>query len=301
LSSTDADVRIILNAEDNASEVVTAASRRINREFTDWTRQNKALERSMILNNKTFFETAQTISRVGNIAQKGLGIWQSYNIQQMRVADAKKNVAQITRELNQAMADGDIEGAAMLTEQLADANAELSRTSMDANIQLAFMIPAFVGMASDIARLIPQVRSLAVAYGLLGRNAKGAVAGTALTGALGGLSAGGAGLGGAAVGGIGGKLKGVMGSTAGKFGVAGAIATAAGLGTYEFLTETDEGRAINEYNPFKLLADAVFMATHSSEEVARARAGQTVNIYGASTSETMDYLSQTTQEATVYE
>jgi hypothetical protein len=297
VSSTDADVRILLTAEDQASETVRDAARRINTEFRDWRRENQALERSMILNNKTFFETAQTISRVGNVAQRGLNIWQSYNIQQLRISDSTRNVRDAQKELNEAYLTGDPAAVAEATERLADANRDLEQAQLQSNIAMIGFAFAIPGLIADVIRLIPQIRSLGVAYGLLGRNAKIATGATALTGALGGLTAGGGGLAGAAAGGIGGKIKAFAGSTAGRV----ILPLAAGVGTYEFLTETQEGRAINEYNPFKLLADAVFMATHSSEEVARARAGQTVNVYGASTSETIDYISQTTQEGTVYE
>ncbi len=153
-------------------------------------------------------------------------------------------------------------------------------------------------MAADIGRLIPQVRGLAASYGLLGRNVKGAAAGTALSGALGGMAAG---AGGTAAPGLGGKIKSFAGSKAGQV----LLPLVAGVGTYEYLAETAEGRAMNEWNPFKLLGDALFMATHSPEQVAQAQAGRTaINnyyIYGASTSDVRDQLVEGTQQASVYD
>ena len=161
LPSQDADVNIILNGQDNASIIVEDSTKRINRAFVNMRNEQRAVGRQFELNNRTFVSYSRAISTVGNIAQRGIGVWQAYTLGQIRLGDALRDHKDIQRELNDAIAEGDIEAQTKLNEDLADSEERIKQIQQD-NI-IGYITSAFViaGMASSITtKALPAILKL---------------------------------------------------------------------------------------------------------------------------------------------
>ena len=102
MSSLDTDVNIILNAEDNASATVDAATKRINTSFNKMQAQNKALTRSWDLQHQSLFKTMQVMRSLGSIANRSLGVFNSLLLMQIRNGQTARNLRDAIRDANEA-------------------------------------------------------------------------------------------------------------------------------------------------------------------------------------------------------
>src|SRR5574338_280044 len=103
MSSLDADVRIVLNAEDRASGTVDVAAKRINTSYRDMRRQQNALGQSFELNHRTISQSLRGIQAFGNAANRLIGVYQAWNIQQIRNSQTSKDLKAAQDELNDAI------------------------------------------------------------------------------------------------------------------------------------------------------------------------------------------------------
>jgi hypothetical protein len=282
--SADADARINLTLNDEASAGVTAAANEINsslgsvgnsaddtaRRYRQFRKENLQLGREFQISHRTLFDGMRVMQGVGRVAGTAVHAFNTWNIAQIRVSEANERVTDTQKALNEAILSGDPEAIAEAQQAHADAVKALGDATLQTNLQLGLLaLQTIPSLFTGVVKLIPEIKNLAASLGLM--NAAGAAGGagalakgTKLTGALGGLSAGAGATGLAA---LGGKIKGFAGSTAGKV----LLPLAAGVATYEFLTETPEGKEVNKFNPFRALGDLLFMATHTPEEVAAAQ------------------------------
>lgn len=161
--SLDADVNIILNAKDNASDVVNDAVKRINSSYRDMTRQQRSVGQAFELNNRRLFQTMRGIQTVGNMANRMVGIYQAWNIQQIRNADLARDLAEAQRDVNRSIVEfgiGSEEHVKAMEEE-----ARLKQEIQNANFQTAFsyifMATSIVGsVIPAIKKLVPHVRVL---------------------------------------------------------------------------------------------------------------------------------------------
>lgn len=299
--SEDLEVRITVRADDQASgqlgsvrSAVGEMSQTFNAGLTPIQNETRALvarrgelktqmmherlfRQSFQQSHEVFFTTTKLIGQVGNVGLKLNSIFLNYNVLQERIANADDKVAEARRRLAAAT-----EKYGTNSKQAKDAQEDLTN-AMKAQEKVAREVPgqylamsvAAVSVAGDIGLIIQTIATLGFhlrGRGGIGNMVKGffgggqgraaqQLAGSALP--FGGASTAMT----TAVGtGLGAKIKNFAGSKAGQI----LIPLGAGVATYEALTETEEGKAINKFNPFRSLGDSVFALTHSREETEQA-------------------------------
>lgn len=192
MSSLDADVNIILHAEDRASPEVTNAVKRMSTSWRDHQAQTRAVTRSYEMQNKTMFATARAIQSVGNVVNRAISIYNSFTLTQIRLQDAARNSTEATLNYNEAVArsgEGSPEAIKAADARTQALKAEKEATDQ-ATIGYAFMV---ISIIADTTRLMTSVVPRLKALIALTRGASAASA----VGGL-GAAAGSAGLGAAA-------------------------------------------------------------------------------------------------------
>lgn len=232
--------------------------------------------------HEQFFSGAKLIGRYGNAAMKVNGVITAFNVTQIRGQEIAEDLAEAERNLSAAMQSGNLKDQIREQERVN----KLKKEQLEFERQLPFQ---YLAQGLALTSLASDIGSIALDTSLFRKNRRlglfgassaaastvGQFSGPGAKSGLGDLVGTGAGVGIGAVSsklkGIGGKIKGFAGSTAGKV----LLPLAAGVGTYEFLTETEEGRDINRnLNPFTHLFNGIFQATHSQGEIASAKAQQ---------------------------
>lgn len=160
----DSEVVINLTVNDQATQKIASSTDKINSRFKAMKNEQRAVARQFELNNRTFVATARAIQSVGNIALRGVAVWQAYQIGQIRTANAVKNVRDAQRELNEAMISGDPEEIRKATEDLADANDELAKSISDANIGMLVNAVVVLGMMANIVKVIPKIGQMSHSF-----------------------------------------------------------------------------------------------------------------------------------------
>lgn len=207
MSSLDADVNIILNAEDRASPQVAAAVKNMNTSWRDHLSQQRAVTRSYEIQNKTLFTTARAVQSVGSVVNRVLSIYNSFTLTQIRLQDAARNSADSLIDYNEALArfGQDSPEVVKAHERRIQTLKDEKEASDQARIGYALMA---VSIIADTTRIVTSVipRLLALKTVVLGTTAATAgLSATAGLGAVGGAAAGFA-TGAAIAGGVGGAI-----------------------------------------------------------------------------------------------
>lgn len=190
MSSLDADVNIILHAEDRASPEVTNAVKRMSTSWRDHQAQTRAVTRSYEMQNKTMFATARAIQSVGNVVNRAISIYNSFTLTQIRLQDAARNSTEATLNYNEAVArsgEGSPEAIKAADARTQALKAEKEATDQ-ATIGYAFMV---ISIIADTTRLMTSVVPRLKALIALTRGVRPGV--LSPVGNLGGGSGGGAG------------------------------------------------------------------------------------------------------------
>src|SRR5574338_325518 len=211
MSSLDADVRIVLNAEDRASGTVDVAAKRINTSYRDMRRQQNALGQSFELNHRTISQSLRGIQAFGNAANRLIGVYQAWNIQQIRNSQTSKDLKTAQDELNDAILEYGINSdqAKEAQEKVNQLMEESKQNALNTAANYVLIGTAVAGMATSIIKKgIPALMRLG---GLLGKTSATVAVGSAgpLAGAVGGAAETGAATG------VLSKLGGVAGKAAG--------------------------------------------------------------------------------------
>ena len=99
----DADVNITINAEDHASVQVESAAKRINRQWREMRLEQRAVQQSFELSNRKFTATARVLSQMGSVMIRVQSIFNTYQLAQIRMQDATRNLAEAKRRLSDAI------------------------------------------------------------------------------------------------------------------------------------------------------------------------------------------------------
>ena len=99
----DTNVNIIINAEDNASSVVSSTTQTIEQRFKAHRTQLKAVRMEYELNHRGLLTTMRAMQSVGMVVNRALSIYNSWNLMQLRIQTANKNVSDSQRDLNQIL------------------------------------------------------------------------------------------------------------------------------------------------------------------------------------------------------
>lgn len=237
------DVRLILSAEDRASEEVQAAAKRINDEYHKMENVNKAVSRSTILNNRELFATARVLNSIGAVANRVMGVYTQYNIMQIRLAETAENVAEAEEDMRRAILENGpgSEEAIQASRRLRDAQEAQTRATQESQFAMIGFGLSLATSAGSVINAIPRIQQLAAALRGLGA----ANTAFAFSGALAnaGTFAGAAGAGAAA----GAANKAGASSMLARFGPYGAAA-AAGLISYEYFSQPGDQTGLVDAN-----------------------------------------------------
>ncbi len=192
MSSIDADVNIILNAEDRASPEVASAVKNMNASWRDHLNQQRAVTRSYEIQNKTMFATARAVQAVGSVVNRAISIYNSFTLTQIRLQDAARNSAESIKNYNEAVirfGEGSPE-AIKAQEAMTQILKDQKEAQDQAKLGYALMATSII---ADTTRLftsvLPKLRILRSLTG--GAAATAAVSGTSA--AVGGATAAGVG------------------------------------------------------------------------------------------------------------
>ena len=314
MSLNDKTLRLVFTGENDSGQAVQSVTRSLEdlqsaaasgegsldqytRKLIESGRAARAQQRvqsllrvEMYQSHEQFFMGARLVGQYGNMFLKANQVLTGFNVLQMRgealaqdEGEAMMNLAKAVREYG-----ANSDQAAKAAKRLNDVQKERKQFEEQKPLQYAIQGMSLLGMASEIGQLAMDT-SLFFKYrrlGLFGRAGLGAGGFTpGSLSAVGRATGGGGQAAGALAGGglaaVGGRLKKFAGSSVGKV----VLPLAAGVGAYEFLTQTEEGKEINQFNPFKAIFDTIFKVTHSKEEVGQAIAQQAAQggILGAQT------------------
>lgn len=204
---TDADVKITLTADDQASSTVDSATAQINASFRTMTQTQNAMGRSYLVNNQSVFALGRAMQSTGRIVDRSLALFNSYNLMQLRISstaqtaiDAQENLAQVIAQYGANSIQ-----AQTAADQLQKAQAAATKASQDAAVQFALMTASMVAQSGTmIVTVIPRLIALrdtlaavGIASGVnaaVGTAAAGGVGAGTLTGGVGAALSRGAGV-----------------------------------------------------------------------------------------------------------
>ncbi|MFM7796632.1 MAG: hypothetical protein ACKO7N_07695 [Candidatus Nitrosotenuis sp.] len=152
----DTNVNIIINAEDNASSVVSSTTQTIEQRFKAHRTQLKAVRMEYELNHRGLLTTMRAMQSVGMVVNRAVSIYNSWNLMQLRIQTANKNLADSQRNLNQIIDEygmGSPEHIRALEEE-AKMKKEVADASNDAKIQFGLMV---ISMIADTTRIVTSV------------------------------------------------------------------------------------------------------------------------------------------------
>lgn len=206
-ATLDADVNIILNSKDHASEVVEEATKRINKSFRQMRAENRALTGAFELQHRSLMQAGRAIHTLGSVAQRAISIFNTWQLMQIRQNQLTDRRIALEKELAEAIASGDFERAADIQRDLNKAIEEQNRMLVES---IGFWITAGLVAAGQITKITRAIPAITRFRNRLGGNARpatvtGAPSGTApapraarglripagLRGALGGAAAAG--------------------------------------------------------------------------------------------------------------
>ena len=204
--TSDADVNITLTATDQASTTVSSATQNINSQFRAMVQTQNAAGRSFLVGNQSLYAYGRAAQSVGRIVDKGISLFNSYNLMQIRIAQATQTNTDAQENLAEAIAQygQNSPQAQKAAEAATQAQTDLTKATQQAEVQFALMVASMVAQSGTmITTVIPRLTALAASLkavnsgsgtlggGNLGKLGKiaGGVGGAALLAA--GLSTGG--------------------------------------------------------------------------------------------------------------
>ena len=160
-TSLDADVNIILNAQDHASDTVDAATKRINTSYRQLRGEQRAVSSSFELQHRTLSNSLGTLQRVGSIGMRLLSFYNTFTLNQIRRNQILEREIDLQKELNKAIASGDFEEQERIQRQLNQTSEERQRLLREELAMYGFIALATLSWSRGIVKdLIPAVTRL---------------------------------------------------------------------------------------------------------------------------------------------
>lgn len=198
MSSTEADVSIILKADDQASGTIDSATKQINDSYKQLTNNARTAGREWINNNSTLYELGRTMTSLHRVTSTAISTWSNYNLIQIRNEQITQRVTDAQEKLAQAYASGDPSKIAAAQKEVTNALEDQKKAAFEADIQYATMGANMISASGSIVTtVIPRIKALiATLKDLRTASAVGAAVDIAAGGGVGaGALAGSSGLG----------------------------------------------------------------------------------------------------------
>lgn len=154
------DIKIIMTAEDKASEEVQAAAKRINDEFRKTENVSRAVGRATQLNNQELFATARVMTSIGRVADRVTDIYTKYNVLQIRLQDSARNLADAQEDLRLAMLQSGpgSEDAVRAARRVQEAQEAQTRAAQESKLAMAGFGLEAVMTAGMMIQSIPNIK-----------------------------------------------------------------------------------------------------------------------------------------------
>ncbi len=178
MSDVNADVKITLTADDQASGVVDSATANINKSYRAMLQEQNAVGRQYLVNNQQVFALGRAMQSTGRIVDRSLALFNSYNLMQIRIATTAQTAMDAQERLAQTIAEYGANSvqAQRAAKEANNAQEAAAKAAKEAKIQFALMVASMIAQSGTmIVTVIPRITALASA--LLGLGAAGAVAG----------------------------------------------------------------------------------------------------------------------------
>ncbi len=117
----DADVHLIMTAEDRATPEVQSAVDRINSRYREFRNTQRAVGRGFELEHQGFTNSIRALTTVGRVAHTATSIFQRYNVMQLRMEQGARSLKRAQADLSEAISKYGINSA-----QAAKASANLT-------------------------------------------------------------------------------------------------------------------------------------------------------------------------------
>lgn len=197
--SVDADVNIILRADDQASGTVDSATKSINANWKQMNDVQRAAGREFQVNHSQLFALGRAMTATGRIVDHSISLFNSYNLMQLRLETATQNTADAQERLAQAIAQygPNSTEAIKAAKDLKKVQDEAKKASDEARIQFALMVASAVAQSGTlVTTVIPRLLALRTAlFGVSAAEAAATVGAAGPVAGLAGKAAAGAGFG----------------------------------------------------------------------------------------------------------
>lgn len=161
MSSTEADVSIILKADDQASSTIDSATKQINDSYRTLTNNARTAGREWINNNSTLYELGRTMTSLHRVTSTAISTWSNYNLIQIRNEQITQRVTDAQEKLAQALASGDPSRIAAAQKEVQIALEDQKKAALEADIQYATMTANMISASgSIITTVIPRIKGL---------------------------------------------------------------------------------------------------------------------------------------------
>ena len=162
-AGVDTNVNIKINAEDNASGVVNSTTQNLENRFKAHRTQLRMVRMEYELNHRGLITTMRAMQSVGMVVNRGISLYNSWNLMQIRTQTASKNLADAQKDVNQAMNEFGIGSPEYIRalERQSEATKADADASRDAKIQFALMVVSLIADSTRIATsVIPRLAQL---------------------------------------------------------------------------------------------------------------------------------------------
>lgn len=286
ISSVEEGIRGMADAANQGQEALdnqTQALINASKATRGHQRVQSLLRTELYQTHEEFFQGTKIIGGFGNAALKVNNVMTSFNVLQVRGQQLAEDEQEAFTRAGEAIRKYGANSTEARTaiKRLNDVRQQEKEFNQQLPFQYLAQGLALTSLAGDLGKLTLDTKLFLKSrqLGLFGGGAHAAEAAFSpgARSAIGNAVSGGENIAGSVAGGaagglasLGGKLKSFAGSGLGKI----VLPLAAGVGTYEFLTQDETGKQINQYNPFTQLFNGLFALSHTPGEVAAARAQQ---------------------------
>ncbi len=182
LASIRAEASVIISAENRATQVVESAGDQIRKEFKAIRDEAQLTRMSFEVSNRSLVAFERVLNRVGRAASDLTSLYTKYNVMQLRLSDAARNVKEAEEDRARALAafGPASEEAAEAQKAYEQATRDAERASTESKLAMIAMGLEGASAIGNLIKLIPQIQAFTKAIQGIGAASKGAAG----TGAL---------------------------------------------------------------------------------------------------------------------
>lgn len=168
---TTADFVIRAEWEDSASDPLIASTEKINLAWRRVRDEQRSVSREFQVNNREVFAAGRAIQSLSSVLSRALTLYNTWNLLQIRVQDANRNVRDSQKDLNEVFAEFGPDSKEFFDAMEAQKEAleEQQRVQRDTSIGYGLMVASIGAMSGQIiTNVIPKLKTLNKTLGGVG-------------------------------------------------------------------------------------------------------------------------------------